>query len=176
METLRAVSADGPLFASVAAVSSDVHAVVTWGPTMPSELARKIEEGCDVWVPINSEVDVIVARQKGRLLASQLNFSTADLALIATSISELAQNIISYAGHGEISLWAVHEKASSGVVIVARDEGPGIEDLARAVRDGYSTSGGLGLGLSGVRRLMDEFDIESLPGAGTTVRVVKWHR
>ena len=135
-----------------------------------------VHVGSPVCVPINSEVDLILARQQSRSVATQLNFSTADLALIATTICELAQNIITYAGSGEIVLQAIHNNGSIGLEIVAKDEGPGIANLAQAVQDGFSTSGGLGLGLPGVRRLMDEFDIASNPGTGTTVRVAKWRR
>lgn len=142
---------------------------------MLNELPR-VRVGSPVCVPINSEVDLILARQQSRSVATQLNFSTADLALIATTIFELAQNIITYAGSGEIVLQPIHNDGSIGLEIVATDEGPGIQNLAQAVQDGFSTSGGLGLGLPGVRRLMDEFDITSHPGTGTTVRVAKWRR
>jgi serine/threonine-protein kinase RsbT len=130
----------------------------------------------DVCVTINTELDIVVARQKGRALAAELNFSTTDLALIATAISELARNVISYAEHGEIRLKAVENNGRSGIVVTAKDEGPGIANVDQAVLDGYSTSGGLGLGLPGVRRLMDEFEIQSKVGMGTTVTVTKWRR
>ncbi|MEW5935559.1 MAG: ATP-binding protein, partial [Bacillota bacterium] len=103
-----------------------------------------------------------------------LGFSPTDAVVIATAISELARNIVQYARAGEILIRAVREGVREGIVVVARDDGPGIADVEQAMQDGYSTGGGLGFGLPGVKRLMDNFDIESRPGAGTTVTVAKW--
>jgi serine/threonine-protein kinase RsbT len=125
-------------------------------------------------VPILSDADVVVARQQGRLLGKQLGFSSGDLTLIATAISELARNIVSYATRGEIILRLVQEGGKQGIVIIAHDEGPGIPDIAQAMQDGYSTGNSLGLGLPGTKRLMDEFDIVSCVGQGTTVTIKKW--
>ena len=125
-------------------------------------------------VPINSDADIVTARQKGRALAEQVGFSGSELALIATAISELARNIVEFAGHGEILLSTCQQKDRRGVTIVARDEGPGIPDVSLALQDGYSTRGGLGLGLPGARRLMDEFEIQSEAGKGTTITARKW--
>jgi serine/threonine-protein kinase RsbT len=125
-------------------------------------------------VPINSERDIVLARQKGRALATQLGFSVANATMIATAISELARNIVSYAGNGEIVMSVVRDPNRTGITIVASDSGPGITDLTLALRDGFSTSGSLGIGLPGARRLMDEFDINSQPGRGTIVKVTKW--
>ena len=125
---------------------------------------------------INSDQDIVTARQRGRALAIELGFSTGDATLIATSISELARNIVSYARRGEIILKAVHGSSRQGISIVAADSGPGIRDIRQAMRDGFSTSGSLGLGLPGVRRLMDEFEITSEPGHGTVVTVKKWRQ
>ena len=130
----------------------------------------------DIRVLIRSNLDIVTARQEGRALAASTGFSATDVTLIATAISELARNIVSYAGQGEIALRLVAGTNSRGVMIVSRDSGPGIRSVDDAMRDGYSTSGGLGLGLPGVRRLVDEFIIESVPGRGTTVRVTKWLR
>jgi serine/threonine-protein kinase RsbT len=127
----------------------------------------------EIRVPITSDQDVIAARQKGRALAVKLQFSPGDSTLIATAISELARNIVSYARHGEIRLLA-QNSGKPGIVIVASDNGPGIEDIRQAMRDGFSSSGSLGLGLPGVRRLMDEFEIASELGKGTTVIAKKW--
>ena len=123
---------------------------------------------------INSDQDIVAARQKGRALAIELGFSTGDATLIATSISELARNIVSYARRGEITLKIVHASIRQGISIIASDSGPGIRDIRQAMRDGFSTSGSLGLGLPGVRRLMDEFEIVSEPERGTVVTVKKW--
>lgn len=127
-------------------------------------------------VSISGDRDIVTARQRGRELASTLGFSTTDLALIATAISELARNIVLYARRGEITLQLVDNGDRRGIVVTALDEGPGIPDLAQAMQGGYSTSGSLGLGLPGVRRLMDEMEIESTVGAGTTVTARKWKR
>ena len=125
-------------------------------------------------VPIKSERDIVVARQKGRALARDFGFSSGDATLIATAISELARNIITYAREGTIAMNVIYTSNREGLLIVASDQGPGIADIPRALRDGFSTSGSLGIGLPGVRRLMDEFDITSQPGAGTIVTVTKW--
>jgi len=131
-----------------------------------------MESSCKV--AIKSERDIVVARQRGRTMATDLGFSVGNATLIATAISELARNIISYAGSGEISMEVVRNSDRTGILIVASDRGPGIPDLALALRDGFSTSGSLGIGLPGARRLMDEFAIDSEPGRGTIVRVTKW--
>ena len=131
---------------------------------------------CQVRVPIDSDSDIIVARQKGRALAAELGFSPTDVVRIATAISELARNVLSYAASGEIRLEPLNGRNGCGIAIVASDRGPGIADVDRAMQDAYSTSGGLGLGLPGVRRLMDEFRIDSAIGQGTTVSAKKWCR
>ena len=129
----------------------------------------------EIHVSVCSDADIVTARQKGRALASELGFSTIDLAIVATAISELARNMVLYAGPGEIVLSvAVNDRGRRGIVVVARDDGPGIQDVNRAMQSGYSTSGGLGLGLPGVRRLMDEFQIVSQAGKGTIVTAKKW--
>ena len=125
-------------------------------------------------VSIKSDQDIILARQRGRAMAADAGFSAVDSTLIATAISELARNVVSYAKTGEITLSAVAQNGRRGIIIVASDEGPGIADPQQALRDGFSTSGSFGLGLPGVRRLMDEFEILSGPGQGTRVTVKKW--
>ena len=127
-------------------------------------------------VEVAADTDIVLARQRGRALALGLGFGAAHATLLATAISELARNIVLYAGTGEIVVGRVDGGERFGVVIVARDSGPGITDIKLAISQGYSTSGGLGLGLPGVRRIMDEFEIDSEPGHGTTVRVIKWQR
>lgn len=130
----------------------------------------------EIRVAIGSDVDIVYARKKGRELASQLGFSSMEMALIATAISELARNIVRYARQGEVNFKLIERGNQRGVRIVARDKGPGIRDIALAMQDGYSTSNGLGLGLPGARRLMDEFEIVSKIGEGTTVTIKKWLR
>jgi len=127
-------------------------------------------------LPIAADVDVVQARQQGREVAADAGFTSGDQTVIAAAISEIARNILMYAKRGEIILSVVANGDRQGVVVVARDQGPGIRDVARALQDGYSTSGGLGLGLPGARRLMDEFDLTSVAGEGTTVTMKKWRR
>lgn len=127
-------------------------------------------------VPIHTDQDIVAARQRGRALAQQIGFSNSSLTLIATAISELARNILLYAKRGELSLGVVESNGTQGITVEARDQGPGIPDVERAMEIGYSTSGSLGLGLPGVKRLMDEFEIVSSAGGGTTVRAKKWKR
>jgi len=128
----------------------------------------------EIQVPINSDQDIVTARQRGRLLAAALGFSSGDATLIATAISELARNIVTYAKSGEIRLTVINGSARQGIQLVAQDRGPGIPDIPQALRDGFSTSGSLGLGLPGVMRLMDEFEIVSEKNCGTTVTTQKW--
>lgn len=127
-------------------------------------------------VPIRADVDVLLARQEARRLSSGLRFTGAELTLIATAISEVARNIVTYAGAGEIALQVVQKGARRGLLVIARDSGPGIADIEQAMQDGYSTSRGLGLGLPGSKRLMDEFRIASEVGKGTEVTMTKWER
>ena len=128
----------------------------------------------DIRVRVGSDVEIVLARQRGRELAAQLGFSLSDQTIVATAISELARNIVLYAKRGEILLRVAENNGRSGIVVVARDDGPGIADVGLAMQPGYSSSGGLGLGLSGVRRLMDEFEIETAAGRGTNITVKKW--
>jgi serine/threonine-protein kinase RsbT len=130
----------------------------------------------EIRIGILSDADIVLARQKARGLARELGFSASDLVAIATALSELARNIVEYAQRGEILLSRVEQGNRCGFAIVARDRGPGIADIGRAMQDGYSTGGGLGLGLPGTRRLMDDFEITSAVGQGTTVRATKWVR
>jgi len=127
-------------------------------------------------VPIHSEYDIVTARQQVRKLCAALGFSAGDLTLVATCVSELARNIVEYAGSGVMIMALENGKDARGVVIVAQDQGPGIPDIELAMKDGYSTSNGLGLGLPGCRRIMDIFAIVSKKGEGTTVTVKKWKR
>jgi serine/threonine-protein kinase RsbT len=123
---------------------------------------------------IRVESDVAMARQQCRALGLHQGLSQAAREALATAVSELGRNILVHAWTGEIVLAAVDDGARKGVLVIARDDGPGIVDLAQALQDGFSTSNGLGLGLPSVRRLMDEFELLSNPGQGTTVRMLKW--
>ena len=117
-----------------------------------------------------------MARQQGRALATELGFRPGDLTLIATAISEIARNILIYASHGEILLRQIQDGTLRGILVVGRDQGPGIPDIERAMQDGYSTGKSLGLGLPGAKRIMDDFNIVSEVGRGTTVTMKKWNR
>lgn len=128
----------------------------------------------EVRVRIQSSVDIVAARQQGRALASLVGFSNSNLTIIATAISEVARNIVEYAKEGEVIITTINEAHRKGVKIIARDEGPGIADISAVMRDGYSTGQGLGIGLPGARRLMDEFEIVSEISKGTTVTMKKW--
>jgi serine/threonine-protein kinase RsbT len=127
-------------------------------------------------VRIERDGDVISARLAGRELAARAGFTGSDLAIVATAISEIARNIVVYASHGEMVFDLVQDGGRRGISVVGRDTGPGIPDIAQAMRDGFSTGKSLGLGLPGARRLMDEFEIVSQVGQGTTITMKKWVR
>ena len=130
----------------------------------------------EVRVAILTDADVVTARQEARTMGAGLGFSSTDLTLLATAISEVARNITTYAGEGEVTLRVLDQDGRRGIEVLASDEGPGISDVELAMRDGYTTGNGLGLGLPGTRRLVDDFELQTTPGAGTTVRLVKWIR
>lgn len=134
---------------------------------------RPDEDGV-VRVPVSRDADVVTARQQGREAAARAGFSLSDQTLIATAISEITRNIVKFAERGEVTVSLVSEDGRQGISVVARDVGPGIVNLEDALRDGYSTYHGLGLGLPGARRLMDGFHLRSVPGEGTTVTMEKW--
>ena len=125
-------------------------------------------------VPITCAADIVTARQLGRSMATEIGFDGADITLITAAISEVSRNIVEYAKRGEIILRPTNQNAKQGLCVVARDRGPGIADVARAMEYGYSTGRGLGVGLPGAKWLMDEFDIESRVGVGTTITMKKW--
>lgn len=131
---------------------------------------RRDDELC---IPIRTDADIVAARQGAREMAARHPFSRTDLTVIATAVSEIARNIVRFAREGEVVV-ALLQHPRAGVSITARDAGPGIADVERAMTDGYSTYDGLGLGLPGARRLMDEFEVLSEPGHGTTVTMTKW--
>jgi serine/threonine-protein kinase RsbT len=126
--------------------------------------------------PIATEADMVVARQKGREMAQSLGFPVSEQALIATAISELTRNMLKYAGRGELALAVEHDGGRRAIVVVAADQGPGIVDPERALQDGYSSGDGLGLGLPGTRRIMDEFELATELGKGTRITAKKWIR
>lgn len=125
-------------------------------------------------VHIRVDTDIVTARQEGRALAAQLGFSSSEQVLIATAISEAARNILQYAEQGTITLSRVQDKERRGILIIAQDTGPGIADIEQAMIDGFSSSGGLGLGLPGIRRLMSELEVVSELGKGTTLIMRRW--
>ena len=130
----------------------------------------------DTRVQIDDESDILKARQTARAMAADLGFDPTSQTLIATAISELARNILKYAHSGEILLRPAARNGAQGITIIAADQGPGISDTALAMTDGFSTGQGLGLGLPGTKRLMDDFDLVSEVGQGTTVTATRWAR
>jgi serine/threonine-protein kinase RsbT len=133
-----------------------------------------VNRDSQVQVKIQNSADIVAARQQGRALASQAGFSHSNLTIIATAISEVARNIVEYAKEGQVVITLVTDASKRGVEIVASDEGPGIPDVTTVMRDGFSTGKGLGIGLPGARRLMDEFAIASSVGSGTVITMKKW--
>ncbi|MFD1067132.1 anti-sigma regulatory factor [Oceanobacillus locisalsi] len=127
-------------------------------------------------VNIQKEWDIVGARQLGREMAKEIGFGNVDQARIATAVSELARNIYLYAENGQICFEHIYTNSQKGILMTAVDVGPGIQDVSRVMQDGYTTSGGLGAGLPGVKRLMDDFDIASTVGEGTQIKVIKWIR
>ena len=125
-------------------------------------------------IPISSDFDIVAARQQGRQLALKLGFQGGDVTLIAAAISEMARNIVDHAKKGEMTFERIQNGTKNGIQIIARDDGPGIPDVNQAMQYGYSTRRGLGVGLPGAKWLMDEFDIVSKVGKGTTVTMKKW--
>ncbi len=125
-----------------------------------------------VW--INNDLDIVAARVEGRNLAREMGFGIIDQARIATAISELARNVVLYAHGGQVILNRIERDGRVGLQIVCEDQGPGIKDLNLVMRDGYSSNQGLGMGLPGTKRLMDDFEIHSKDGAGTTITACKW--
>lgn len=129
----------------------------------------------DQLIEIRHESDIVTARKMGRDVAIAIGFRAVDCAKIATAISELTRNILLYAGAGTVLVKTVEGVTGRiGIEVTAEDSGPGIQDIDVVMRDGYSTSKGLGLGLPGTKRLMDEFEVASKFGEGTTVKVSKW--
>ena len=128
-------------------------------------------------IPIESDSDVVTARQEARAMASRLDLSSTDQTLLATAISEVARNITAYAKRGEVLLSVIEDDGGRrGIRVIARDQGPGIENVELALQDGYTSGSGLGLGLPGARRLVHHFEIETEPGQGTKVTLVMWER
>jgi serine/threonine-protein kinase RsbT len=125
-------------------------------------------------VPIQDEGDIVTVRRKVREVTTRIGFGITDVTRVVTSASELARNVVVYAGSGVMRWQELNSNNRVGVELVFEDHGPGIADIAQAMQEGYSTSRGLGMGLPGSRRLMDELEIQSVVGEGTTVTVRKW--
>jgi serine/threonine-protein kinase RsbT len=132
----------------------------------------------DIQIELRDEDDIVEARKQARDLAKQVGFGLVDQSRIATAVSELTRNVIRYAtnGRGNVAIYRVESPRGAGIEIVVSDEGPGIADVHQALREGFTTGHGMGLGLSGTRRLMDEMDIDSALGRGTTVTIRKMRR
>jgi serine/threonine-protein kinase RsbT len=125
-------------------------------------------------IALTSGEEVVIARQAVRRKAIELGFSLVDQTKVVTAASELARNTVHHGGGGVMTIETAQEGLRSGLALTFVDHGPGIPDIERAMRDGYTTSGGLGLGLSGARRLSHSFSITSTPGHGTTIVIVRW--
>lgn len=128
----------------------------------------------EIVVAINTSDDIVAARKAGHQLALDLGFSLTDVTMISTAISEIARNITSYAGRGEVRVAVADREGRRALVVRAEDDGPGIADIDRAMEDGYTTGRGLGMGLPGARRLMDRLIVESALGRGTVIEMWKW--
>lgn len=128
----------------------------------------------DETFPLQTPEDIVRARQNVRAWAVELGFSLVDQTKIVTAASELARNTIDYGGGGETRLLMIDDGMRRGLRVIFEDQGPGILDLELALRDGYTTGGGLGLGLSGAKRLSNEFDIQTTPGQGTRITITRW--
>lgn len=133
-----------------------------------------MDTNLEVSIPITRDTDILLACQKSRTLAAHIGLSGNDQVSVVISVSEIARNMLLYAGQGRITLKPVEQNQKKGLKVVAQDRGPGIADIDLVMQDGYSTGGSLGLGLSGAGRLMDEFEINSQPGEGTTITMTKW--
>ena len=129
-------------------------------------------------LPIVAEDDIVASRQRAREIARQLGFGAVDQSRIATAVSELTRNVVRYAtdGKGEVAIRELATSGRTGIEIIVADSGPGIQDVDQALRDGFTSGGGMGMGLPGTRRLMDEMTVDSAPNRGTIVTIRKWKR
>jgi serine/threonine-protein kinase RsbT len=130
--------------------------------------------GEEICIPIESDADTVIARQAGRDVALRLGFTRTDATFVATAISEIARNITVHAGAGEVIVREINEDGRSGLAVIAQDHGPGIADVAAVMRQDYRSNVGLGMGIWGAMRLMDEVDITARLGGGTIVTMKKW--
>lgn len=125
-------------------------------------------------LPVRIEQDVVLARQLARKLASECGMRLVDLTKLVTAVSELARNTVVYGGGGDMDWQVLEESGRTGVRLVFRDEGPGIPDIKLAMTDGWTSGKGMGLGLTGARRLVDDFELDTTPGHGTRVSITRW--
>lgn len=125
-------------------------------------------------LPLKNSSDVVIARQKVRQVATELRFSLVDQTKLVTAASELARNALDHGGGGQMTLEVVNGLSKTGLKLIFEDSGPGIPDIQAALKDGYTTGSGMGLGLGGSKRLVNEFDIESEVGKGTKITVIRW--
>jgi len=133
-----------------------------------------VDERGKLTLPLQSDEDVVRLRKLVRDHLIRLGFSLVEQTKMVTAASELARNTLRYGGGGEAHVVEMHNGSKRGIRLVFSDQGPGIDNIELALTDGYTTGGGLGLGLSGAKRLADEFDIRTAPGAGTEVTIIKW--
>jgi serine/threonine-protein kinase RsbT len=140
----------------------------------PAKTRKILDTKAEITLSIKRDTDIVLACQKGRMLAAQMGLSGNDQVSVVIAVSEVARNILRYAEQGKIMLKPIEQDQKQGIEVVAQDQGPGIADINLVLQDGYSTGGGLGLGLSGAKRLMDEFEISTEVGKGTTITMRKW--
>lgn len=124
--------------------------------------------------PVLIEQDVVLARQTARKLAQECGMRLVDLTKMVTAVSELARNTMVYGGGGSMDWQIIDEGVRTGLRITFRDEGPGIADIKLAMTDGWTSGNGMGLGLTGAKRLVDEFELDTAPGAGTRITITRW--
>jgi serine/threonine-protein kinase RsbT len=142
----------------------------------PEKGRNIVDTKAEITLSIKRDTDIVLACQKGRTLAALLGLSENDQVIVVIAVTEITRNILRYADQGKIVLRSVEQNEKQGIEVVAQDQGPGIADIDLVLQDGYSTGGGLGLGLSGAKRLMDEFDITTEVGKGTTITMKKWRQ
>ena len=127
-------------------------------------------------IKVVSEQDVVLVRQRLKEYATKIGMTLLNQTKLITAASELVRNIVVYAGQGEVSIEVVSDRIQTGIKVIFKDKGPGIADINKAMQDGYSTAKSMGLGLPGAKRLVNYFDIQSTPGHGTTVTIIRWKR
>jgi serine/threonine-protein kinase RsbT len=142
---------------------------------MSVPLQSAASNNAEMHLRVAAAADIVMARERVRAIAARTGFSVCDSTLITAAVSEISRNIVEHATQGELTITVVFKGAKTGIRIVVADRGPGIADIAQAMKDGYSSRHGMGIGLPGAKRLMDDFEITSNVGVGTTIVMTKWN-